>query len=289
MALHFPEEIVTKHRIKFSAMEGLCILLRRLCYPNRLSDLVKVFNRDISSISRIYLFMLNNIYSRYGHLLRTLKQFWLSPKDLENFCQVCYESGSVLPNICGFIDGTARPICRPTLNQKEQYSGYKKEHCLKYQSVVFPNGLIGRLDGPFNGRRHDAAILHLSGLIKELKEVFVNPDGTWYRLYGDPGYTNSKFINVGYTNKIHLTRYHKIFNKCMSELRVSVEYGFGKILQLFAFNDFKKNNKLLLQPLKKQYIVSALLANCHTCLRGSQVSMYFKVDPPCIYEYLNRR
>lgn len=30
-----PEEIILKNRIKLSGEEGLCILLRRLAYPNR--------------------------------------------------------------------------------------------------------------------------------------------------------------------------------------------------------------------------------------------------------------
>ena len=193
-----------------------------------------------------------------------------------------------MPNIVGFIDGTARPICRPKRNQKDYYSGYKKEHCLKYQSVMFPNGLIGRLDGPFKGRRHDAAILHLSRLVPEMKQCFVNEDGTWFKLYGDPGYANSKFISIGYSTRLQLNEHQRMFNRTMSHIRVSVEYGFGKILQLFAFNDYKKNNKVLQNQLKKQYVVSALLANCHTCLRGSQVAEMFNCDPPRLTDYLNK-
>jgi hypothetical protein len=66
----------------------------------------------------------------------------------------------------------------------------------------------------------------------------------------------------------------------MSSLRVSVEYGFGKIIQLFAFLDFKKNQKLYMQNIKEQYVVAAILANCHTCLRRSQVSTFFCCNPP---------
>ena len=69
-------------------------------------------------------------------------------------------------------------------------------------------------------------------------------------------------------------------NSKMSKLRVSVEWGFGKTCQLFAFLDFKKNLKILLQPIGKYYLVAAVLANCHTCLYGSQTSTFFGVDPP---------
>ncbi|CAG7819949.1 unnamed protein product, partial [Allacma fusca] len=155
-AFRLPILCQTRNKLSFTGEEGLCILLRRLCYPNRLGDLVKTFSRDTTAMSRIFRWMLNYIFDNYGHLVTTLNHSWLSKENLKNFAEACYEAGSVLPNICGFIDGTARPICRPSRDQRQQYSGYKKEHCLKYQSVVFPNGLIGRLDGPFNGRRHDA-------------------------------------------------------------------------------------------------------------------------------------
>ena len=70
------------------------------------------------------------------------------------------------------------------------------------------------------------------------------------------------------------------FNGRMSDVRVCVEWGFGKIIQQFAYLDFKKNLKILLQPVAKFYIVGALLTNCHTCLYGSLTSKYFNVDPP---------
>ena len=43
----------------------------------------------------------------------------------------------------------------------------------------------------------------------------------------------------------------------------------------FFYLDFKRNNKLLLQPVGKYDLVAALLTNCHTCLYGSQTSIFF--------------
>jgi len=37
-----------------------------------------------------------------------------------------------------------------------------------FQSVITPNGLICHLFGPLEGRRHDAFMLHESGLLQEL-------------------------------------------------------------------------------------------------------------------------
>jgi hypothetical protein len=151
---------------------------------------------------------------------------------------------------------------------------------------MFPDGLIGRLDGPFIGRRHDAAILHLSNALQDMSLEFLNQDGSWMSVYGDPGYSNQKFVKIGYKNQRRLTELHRNFNAEMSSLRVSVEYGFGKIVQQFAFLDYKKNQKLYMQPLKEQYFVAALLINCQTCMRGNQISEYFDCQPPSLSNYL---
>lgn len=77
------------------------------------------------------------------------------------------------------------------------------------------------------------------------------------------------------------------FNKAMSTVRQAVEWGFGKAPTEFAFVDFKKKKqKLLLQRVPLIYKVATILANCHTCLYGSQVTEYFHVDPPTLQEYL---
>lgn len=72
--------------------------------------------------------------------------------------QAVEAKGGALNNCWGFIDGTARPICRPIVEQEEHYSGHKRQHCLKFQSVICPDGIIASLKGPYPGRRHDAGV-----------------------------------------------------------------------------------------------------------------------------------
>ena len=55
----------------------------------------------------------------------------------------------------------------------------------------------------------------------------------------------------------------------MRKLRISVEWGFGKINQYFGFLDFHENLRVLLQLVAKYYLVGTLLTNCHTYLYGS--------------------
>ena len=66
-----------------------------------------------------------------------------------------------------------------------------------------------------------------------------------------------------------------------------MEFEFGKIVNTFAFVDFKKNLKVLLQPVAKYYLVASLLSNCHTCINGSQTASTFGLDTPTLQEYLS--
>ena len=49
----------------------------------------------------------------------------------------------------------------------------------------------------------------------------------------------------------------------LSRSRITVEWGFGQIVNLWRFIDYKRNNKLFLQPLRTYYRVMGFLTNCH--------------------------
>ena len=109
--------------------------------------------------------------------------------------------------------------------------------------------------------------------------------GGQYCLYGDPAYPLHRCLITPFPD-INLTPQQAAFNGRMSAVRQCVEWGFGKIVQQFAFLDFKKNLKLFLQPVGKYYIVATILTNCHTCWYGSQTSTYFNLAPPVFEDYV---
>lgn len=155
------------------------------------------------------------------------------------------------------------------------------------QAVSTPNGLIANLFGPVEGRHHDAFLLSASGLLSQL-QTHMQPNAQPYVLYGDPAYGTTQHIISPFRGQ-RLTQAEQAFNASMSAVRVSVEWTFGKIIQLFSYLDFKKNQKVLLQPVGKYYIVGALLTNCHTCLYGSQTTTFFNVAPPSVEVYLSNQ
>ena len=52
--LRLPEKIVTVQRTICSAMEGLCIFLKRLAFPCRYTDMVASFGRNPTELCLIY-------------------------------------------------------------------------------------------------------------------------------------------------------------------------------------------------------------------------------------------
>lgn len=138
--------------------------------------------------------------------------------------------------------------------------------------------------GPIEGRRHDAFMLGESGLYP-LLERFNKANGEPLCIYGDPAYPLRARICSPFRGA-RVSPEEEQFNRSMSSVRQAVEWNFGKVATYFAFLDFEKNLKLLLQPIAKYYFVGVLLCNCHTCFYGSVTSSYFDVNPPSITSYL---
>ena len=190
--------------------------------------------------------------------------------------------------IWGFIDGTVRPIARPTSEQQLYYSGHKGYHGMKFQSIVTPDGLISSLYGPEMGPKGDWKLWEESGIEFILRGMF--DERTLY-LYGDPAYAPNYGILGPYraTGRHPLTSYQQAMNVKMSSYRIVVEWGFGNVLNQFTAAEWKRNQKIGISPIAANYVVSVLLYNCQTCLRGrNQISDRFnnRVTPPMLERYL---
>ena len=64
----------------------------------------------------------------------------------------------------------------------------------------------------------------------------------------------------------------------MSRLRNVAEWAFKETVSTFAFLDYCKNQKHLLQPVGLQFRVAVLLHNAHVCLHRPQIVQYFTLD-----------
>jgi hypothetical protein len=243
-----------------------------------------MFQRGRSILSRVVKIVLQAVHTRYGHLLEWDGQR-LTGGRLDELAEAIRNVGAPFYRCVGFIDGTVRPICRPMRLQKQFYNGHRRVHALKFQSVVSPDGIIVHLSGPYIGRRHDARILRESNLIPLLIQNLARNDQPYY-LYGDPAYQLQRHLMVPFGSG-RITERQQLCNERMSKVRECVEWNFAKITSVFAFVDFKKQQKLYQYNVGLRYKVAAILTNCHTCYYGSQTSAYFRLAPPTIAEYLH--
>eukprot|EP00111_Clytia_hemisphaerica_P010919 TCONS_00032003-protein len=280
------DEIVTYNYIHCSVVKAFCLLCRRLAFPCRYTDLIPKFGRPESSLSTIFNAMLSHLYERYGWLLRSFEQEWLSRDNLSLFARHVHDRAP-LDNCWGFVDGTVRGIARPKRDQRMFYNGHKRKHALKYQAVSAPNGLIAHFYGPIEGSRHDSFMLRESHLLNDLEQYSYDLNGDVLAIYGDAGYPFRDHLQTGFPNP--LCDAQRNYNQEMSRVRVTVEWAFGSVIEKFKFTDHKAMQKSLLSPVAKQYIVSALLSNIHTCLYGSNTSQFFECPPPNLEDYLKPR
>jgi hypothetical protein len=277
----FPSSI-TVNRVIVPAETAMAMVMRRLAYPARLSDIAPEFGLDVSSTGRIINYMLEQIMDRYG----THIHLWpgLTPSRVSRYAAAITSLEPAVIDIWGFIDGTFRDICKPEVHQRASYSGYERGHGQKYQGVLCPDGLIVSMQGPFVGSKNDLGMLQDSGLQGDLLPIVTQADGRQLQLYGDRAYRGQPIIMCPFS-RVNATEAELAYNKCMSGQRVSVETAFGKVTQYFAMTDLRRNMRSGLQPTAAYYLVSTLFTNIHTCMHGSNVP--WMIAPPSVEDYLD--
>ena len=187
-SLQLDEEQTIYNRLKVDSIEAVCIRLKRLSYPCRYTDMIPRFARPAPEICAINNHMITLIHNQWGFLLQDLNRESLVPENLQRHANAIYNKGAPLNNCWGFVDGTVHPVSRPGQNQRAVYNGHKRVHAIKFQSVATPDGLVALLHGPYEGKRHDSGILQESGLLRDLEQYSVSPNGEILCIYGDPAY-----------------------------------------------------------------------------------------------------
>ena len=169
LLMHFAYQMRSSQLQRVSSwpsIPALCTLLKRFAFPCRYGDMISRFARPVPELCIITNHMLDLVYNQWHHLITRYNHNLLSPANLVLYADAVHRSGAALDNCWGFIDGTVRPVCRPSVNQRAIYNGHKRVHSIKFQSVALPNGLVGNMYGPVEGKRHDSGMLASSGLLR---------------------------------------------------------------------------------------------------------------------------
>ena len=108
------------------------------------------------------------------------------------------------------------------INQGIVYSGHKRVHGIKFQSVITPNGLIANLLGPVEGRKHDSGMLGDSGLCTQLQQYARGQNHNILCLYGYPAYPLRPQL-LGPFKGAGGTQIQQEWYQAMSKVRINVE------------------------------------------------------------------
>jgi nuclease HARBI1 len=160
---------------------------------------------------------------------------------------------------------------------------------------MLPNGIVGHLYGPFEGRRNDNFLLTNSGLLDCLAHFAHCPETNentpiedqYLQIFGDPAYQNGPHIMSPFAGEGERSDAKKEWNAEMSAVRIEVEHGFGIVSNTWPFLNANWKMHLYSSPVGRYYRVGVLLTNCLDYLRPNQVSHYFGCLPPTLSEYLH--
>jgi len=170
-----------------------------------------------------------------------------------------------------------------------------KAHGLKYQTTLFPNGMVAGVYGT-SSNNNDLGVLNLSRLTQHLEDLlfpdYVMGGGLLPALFGDA-------IFLGHNYSTIITRYDLVgtaeeqqmlrrLNFRMSGVRQSIEHMYGQLFNLFHLLKTPRQFKLYNngQLAYRTGVISFFLLNCYTCFNGSPCNSMFDTFPPTIQEYL---
>ena len=77
-----------------------------------------------------------------------------------------------------------------------------------------------------------------------------------------------------------------LYNRLLSSVRITVEWGFGELVDQWKFIHFKQAMKIFKCPVAQYYVNAAFLSNLSNCLLGSRTQQYFGATQLTIEEYL---
>lgn len=294
-ALHI-QDITTRGRYTFPALEAFCLMCARFRSAGDMYTLSILYDRSQSSISQVVNELVEVLDDLWEHLLDCDDQHLLRPSELARYADAIHDRGAPLKTVFGFIDCTIRRIAHPTWWQRQAYSGHKKVHALKFQAVMLPNGIIGHLFGPFEGRRADNFLLKESKFLERIALFAHEEDWNenapmeerYFQIFGDPAYGVGRHIMSPFSGAGERTEAEKEWNASMSAVRIEVEHGFGIVANTWPFLNAGWKMRLYSSPVGRYYRVGVLLTNCLNCMRPNQVAQYFDCEPPELTEYLHQ-
>ena len=240
--LQIPAIVHTKEGYKFTGQEVMLISLKKLSYPHRWKEVCEAFpGRKRWACKAAFYWFLDFMIENWGYLILNNREYWVPHMAAQ--AQAILEKLRTLPredwridfanaleeggfNIFAFIDNTMIAMCRPggpttdgesaprvpKLVQQSWWTGWKKLHGLKWQTVTMPNGMDFEIWGPCSVRHPDAYTLNKSTILEKL-DACQAANALKFKMYGDSAYFDDDYLATG-------------GGRGMSSVRESIEWGY---------------------------------------------------------------
>ena len=191
----------------------------------------------------------------YNAIQQQVQQSYVHDEDEHNNTHEETSGLAFLPfDIFGFIDCSIdrsnRPFSGPAAGdyegagrkpeypaaQRAFYTGFKKLHGIKVETVFLPNG-ISTIFGPVSARRSDIPVLQMSNLNEFLVRIQIHNQHE-YSALGDSAYhVNLRCCICSYFKRYAgqqpLTNHERRCNDAIKKARESIEYSYGLLSELF--------------------------------------------------------
>lgn len=306
--LGLPADCVLENGSRMSGEEIFLFSLCRLSYPNRLVTMRdEIWGGEESVWSRVFKYFNLFVYNIHGHRLTNYLGYWKQhfpsmasavKRKLEEF-GVVYGENEVQP-VCCFIDDLVKEACRPGAGpngrryeemnalQRAYYSGWKCCHCVVWQTIDSPHGMVMDIFGPGAGRHNDLWRLRESGINQRMAAAQLG-DPFQYCMFGDCIFLAKSHLLVKHDGEFYvLTQREEQENYARPRARVAIEWDYNTTARLFPYVDYNTNCKVLAggSNMALAYFTAVLLKNCHVCLYHSESSSYFAIEPPTLEHYM---
>ena len=275
-----------KNRYTTHFETGMIVLLYRMSHPRclcpEMEQLLKMRKSKLSSIIHTFSAALHKFATPF------LNGAVLWHHQMPYYAQLVEQkTNGLMDCVWGFIDGPIRKTARPIYHQRSVYTRFKKYHGVKFQSFTVTDGFIAYLRGPWPAQTHDAQMLRELHLMEELEDIMpANGGAVVYTLYGDLAYAQSIYLLGGFwkppagSDKAMISRH-------MSSVRITVEWGYGDIVDKWKFLDFCSAMKIFEMPIGEFYTNGAFLSNICNCLYGNKTQQYFGAIQLTLDEYFD--
>jgi hypothetical protein len=217
------------HTYRLSAQEVVLISLARLAYPLRWGDLRALFpNRCRFSMQRAFYWFLDFMIQNWGYLILNNMDWWVLRGSLAQSAEAIRVKLATLPTLnyrqdwpsafnpaggfCAscFIDNTLIATCRPGGGggdgvqaprvpkdvQQAWWTGWKKLHGIKWQTVMLANGMDLHVYGPGSVRHNDNWMLTQSDIVAKFVTAQVGK-AMQYKIFGDSAYSDGPHMVTG--------------------------------------------------------------------------------------------